>query len=193
MASPPLLQIPDFVRRQWITPQIPSGTTFKDQAVVITGANCGLGLEAARHVVRLHAAKVILAVRCSEKGEEAKRDIESTTGIQKCHSSLAIGSKKSWKRERLRKKNPRISEAGCAFAECWHCYRQMEACRRSREYNYHERYQHPLAGTSLASKLREAAVRVNKKTHLTIISSDVQSYCKFQEREADHIFETLQT
>jgi retinol dehydrogenase 12 len=45
--------------------------------VIITGGNIGLGKEAARYFVRLNA-KVILAVRSIARGEEAKRDIEST-------------------------------------------------------------------------------------------------------------------
>lgn len=48
----------------------------------MTGANIGLGLEAARHFVRLGASKVILGCRNFEKGEAAQRDIESTTGRQ---------------------------------------------------------------------------------------------------------------
>ena len=39
-----------------------------------------LGLEAARHIVRLECAKLILAVRNIEKGEAARQDIEKTTG-----------------------------------------------------------------------------------------------------------------
>ena len=45
----------------------------------MTGANSGLGKEAARHFVCLRASKVILGCRTLSKGEEAKRDIESTT------------------------------------------------------------------------------------------------------------------
>lgn len=45
----------------------------------MTGANVGLGLEAARHFVRLDAAKVVLACRDTEKGERAKTDIERST------------------------------------------------------------------------------------------------------------------
>lgn len=53
------------------------GKTF-----IITGSNHGIGREAARHVVRIGAARVILAVRSISKGEEAKAWIESTTGIK---------------------------------------------------------------------------------------------------------------
>nr|BDX35611.1 short-chain dehydrogenase/reductase StrK [Stachybotrys sp.] len=53
------------------------GKTF-----IITGSNHGIGREAARHVVRIGAARVILAVRSISKGEEAKAWIESTTGVK---------------------------------------------------------------------------------------------------------------
>lgn len=45
-----------------------------------TGANVGLGKEATRHYVRLGASKVIIACRSVEKGESAKKDIETSTG-----------------------------------------------------------------------------------------------------------------
>lgn len=54
--------------------------TYEGQTVIVTGANVGLGLEAARHIVNLGAARVILAVRSIDKGEAAKKDIETTTG-----------------------------------------------------------------------------------------------------------------
>jgi len=54
--------------------------SFKDQTIIISGSNTGLGLEAARHIVDLGAEKVILAVRDVEKGKEAKRSIENSTG-----------------------------------------------------------------------------------------------------------------
>ncbi|EAL86541.1 hypothetical protein KXV22_003379 [Aspergillus fumigatus] len=63
----------------FVRPAYPT-QAFTGQTVVITGANTGLGLEAARHIVRLDAAKVVLAVRNLDAGEEAKRDIERTTG-----------------------------------------------------------------------------------------------------------------
>ena len=51
---------------------------FTGKTVLVTGANTGLGLEAARHFARLNARKVILGCRSPEKGDAAKRDIEST-------------------------------------------------------------------------------------------------------------------
>jgi NAD(P)-dependent dehydrogenase (short-subunit alcohol dehydrogenase family) len=57
--------------------------TFTSKTVIVTGGNTGLGKGAARHIARLGAAKLILAVRSLEKGEAAKADIEQTTGCGK--------------------------------------------------------------------------------------------------------------
>jgi NAD(P)-dependent dehydrogenase (short-subunit alcohol dehydrogenase family) len=54
-----------------------NGGTF-----IVTGSNTGLGYEAAKHLVQLSSAKVILAVRSTVKGEEAKTKIEADTGIK---------------------------------------------------------------------------------------------------------------
>jgi NAD(P)-dependent dehydrogenase (short-subunit alcohol dehydrogenase family) len=58
----------------------PLGPTedFTGKTVIVTGANTGLGYEAALKFVSLHAQKVILAVRSIEKGESAKAKIIST-------------------------------------------------------------------------------------------------------------------
>lgn len=54
--------------------------SFSGQTIIVTGSNTGLGLEAANHIVRLGASKVILAVRSISKGDDAKKDIEVKTG-----------------------------------------------------------------------------------------------------------------
>ncbi|KAG5807343.1 hypothetical protein H9Q74_003488 [Fusarium xylarioides] len=54
-------------------------TSFQGQTIIVTGSNTGLGLEAARHFVRLDAEIVILAVRSLERGEAAKASIEAST------------------------------------------------------------------------------------------------------------------
>ncbi|UKZ68414.1 uncharacterized protein TrAtP1_009451 [Trichoderma atroviride] len=60
-----------------ITKELCVGRTY-----IVTGSNIGLGLEAARHLVAIGAEKVIMAVRNLEAGEEAKKDIEESTGIK---------------------------------------------------------------------------------------------------------------
>lgn len=64
----------DFINSQWAYIPVPK-KDFSGQTVIVTGSNIGLGLEAARHLTRLNAAKVILACRSIDKGKEAKVDI----------------------------------------------------------------------------------------------------------------------
>jgi retinol dehydrogenase 12 len=40
------------------------------KTVVVTGANIGLGFEAAKHLARMGPKKLIIAVRSQEKGED---------------------------------------------------------------------------------------------------------------------------
>ncbi|KAK4508495.1 hypothetical protein PRZ48_002234 [Zasmidium cellare] len=53
---------------------------LSNRTVLITGANTGVGFEAALKFVALGAAKVILGVRSLKKGEDAKVSIEARTG-----------------------------------------------------------------------------------------------------------------
>ncbi|KAK3293590.1 uncharacterized protein B0H64DRAFT_216750 [Chaetomium fimeti] len=52
-----------------------AGKTF-----IVTGANVGLGFEAAKHLAVLGAARVVLGVRTPSKGEIAKADIDAAAG-----------------------------------------------------------------------------------------------------------------
>jgi NAD(P)-dependent dehydrogenase (short-subunit alcohol dehydrogenase family) len=54
--------------------------SFKGRNVLVTGANVGLGFEAAAKFVECGAEKVILGVRTISKGEAAKEQIEQRTG-----------------------------------------------------------------------------------------------------------------
>lgn len=58
-----------------MTAEIATGKTY-----IVTGANVGLGYEAAKHLVSLGAATVIMGVRTASKGETAKAEIEEATG-----------------------------------------------------------------------------------------------------------------
>lgn len=64
-----------FLKSQFFTKLPYPDWNFTGQTVIITGSNTGLGLEAARHIVRLGAEKVILAVRTISKGETAAASI----------------------------------------------------------------------------------------------------------------------
>lgn len=50
------------------------------RTIIVIGSNTGLGKEAARHLVALGAATVILAVLSLDRGNIARDDIEGSTG-----------------------------------------------------------------------------------------------------------------
>ncbi|KAK4140727.1 uncharacterized protein C8A04DRAFT_39647 [Dichotomopilus funicola] len=57
------------------TRELCAGKTY-----IVTGANVGLGFEAAKHLASLGAGKVVLAVRTPAKGEAAKAAIDEAAG-----------------------------------------------------------------------------------------------------------------
>ncbi|KAI8840302.1 NAD(P)-binding protein [Chytriomyces cf. hyalinus JEL632] len=73
----------------FVTPPAPTHD-FSGQTVIIIGANIGLGLEAARHIARLNVGHLVLGVRTASKGEAAKKDIVSSTGIKEESVSVRI-------------------------------------------------------------------------------------------------------
>ena len=66
-----------FKRMNWTTKDLPdqTGRTF-----VITGANSGIGLGAAQ-ALAAHGARVVLAVRDTDKGEAAAKKIDGETEV----------------------------------------------------------------------------------------------------------------
>ncbi|KAI1484897.1 short-chain dehydrogenase [Biscogniauxia mediterranea] len=72
-------QLYEFVHAQLRElPMAATPETCAGRAFIVTGANSGIGFETAKHLVRLQASKVILAVRSTKAGERAKADIEGT-------------------------------------------------------------------------------------------------------------------
>ena len=61
-------------------PLLISPETSEGKVYIVTGANSGLGFEAAQHLVASQAAKVILAVRNVSGGNDAVAKIEAKTG-----------------------------------------------------------------------------------------------------------------
>jgi NAD(P)-dependent dehydrogenase (short-subunit alcohol dehydrogenase family) len=66
---------------KWDTVEtIPSGSPFAGQSIIVTGANSGLGLEAAIHYVQNGAANVYITARNEARGAAAQETIEARTG-----------------------------------------------------------------------------------------------------------------
>ncbi|KAF2454248.1 short chain dehydrogenase [Lineolata rhizophorae] len=63
------------------SPKMPTGS-FAGKTVIVTGANVGLGKEAARHFVAKGASKVILGCRNMDKGNEAAQSIVQSEKVK---------------------------------------------------------------------------------------------------------------
>jgi hypothetical protein len=61
-------------------PSLPT-TSLKDKTVLITGANTGLGFEAAKHLASLNPTRLIIGCRNLDKGNAATKKIKEDTGF----------------------------------------------------------------------------------------------------------------
>ncbi|CAM1510741.1 Fc.00g082540.m01.CDS01 [Cosmosporella sp. VM-42] len=71
-----------FVRNQYTSLPVPEApANIADATYVVTGANSGLGLECVKHLFRMGAGRVIMAVRSLEKGEAALATIRREANL----------------------------------------------------------------------------------------------------------------
>jgi len=174
----------------------PTGTPHAGKTVIITGGNSGLGKEAARHFARTGASTIILAVRSIDKGNAAKRDIESTTKI----SPDVI---KVWKldmasyasvqafAEQVNKELDRVdiflANAGVAPSE----FRlTLEGEEENIGINVTSTF---LLAALVLPKLKTSAATGKSQPTLTIVSSEVHGHTTFPQKSAPEgeIFNTL--
>ena len=65
-----------------VTP-LPTGINLDGRTIIITGANVGMGLEAARQLLALNASTLILAVRYATNGEKCKASLLVDPAVKK--------------------------------------------------------------------------------------------------------------
>ncbi|KAH8884413.1 NAD(P)-binding protein [Thozetella sp. PMI_491] len=168
-------------------PPVPT-KKFTGQTIIVTGSNTGMGLEAARHIVRLDAARVILAVRNTEKGEAARKDIEKTTGrhgvievweLDQCHyASVQAFARRAAELDRL---DVVIQNAGVFLFE----HTMSEDNETTITVNV---INSMFLVLLLLPKLQETSVQYDKDVVATFTGSFTHAMTQFEERRAEKIF-----
>ncbi|KAK4926264.1 hypothetical protein LTR49_006736 [Elasticomyces elasticus] len=144
------------------------------QTVIVTGSNTGLGLEAARHVARLGASKVILAVRTVSKGEAAAENILKSCKVPKSNievwqldmSNTASIKAFSDRASKLKRLDAAILNAGI-LTENWEVLNSMESTIAVNAVGT------MLLTTLLLPTLRQSAAKTGLRGRLSIVGSDI--------------------
>ncbi|KAH7088366.1 hypothetical protein FB567DRAFT_628096 [Paraphoma chrysanthemicola] len=91
-ADYPPLHLTGLSKLRWAVkiPPADPNVTFAGKTVLVTGANTGLGFEAAVKYAQKGCAKLILAVRSREKGDVAKTAILARSGRQGEHDFISV-------------------------------------------------------------------------------------------------------
>ena len=166
---------------------------FTGQTIIVTGSNTGLGLEAARHLARLGAAKIILAVRTVSKGETAAANIIQSTGLTKNIIEVwpldltSFDSVKNFaaRANSLDRLDAVIQNAGILTT----VYSEAEGVESHVTVNVISAV---LLGLLILPKLRDSAKKYGGPARLAFVGSDVLYIAKSKEAEGPgSIFEAV--
>lgn len=164
--------------------------------MIVTGANVGLGLEAARHFYRLNCAKLILGVRTVSKGQTAKEDIIQSVkhrsdadviklwplDLSSTESTLAFA-------ERVKKELPRVDvlvENAGVHNPTFVVSGKFEQMIQVNVINTF------LLALSILPKLRETKGKfADLSPHVMIVSSEAHRLTKFNEINVPDIYVKL--
>ncbi|KAK5130406.1 hypothetical protein LTR08_002153 [Meristemomyces frigidus] len=183
--------LPKLVHDQFfVTPKVPT-TDCTGKTIIVTGANVGLGKEAARHYVRLNAEKVILACRSTQKGEVAKQDIETSTkrtGIVEVWS-LDLQDYESVRRfvkraQGLQRIDSVVESAGISTFD----FKIVAGNESTITTNVVSTF---LLALLILPKLQETGRETGITPTISIVSSGVHFIPSFPERKTSSIFGTL--
>lgn len=189
-----------YLKSQLLT-ELPIPTkSFAGQTVIVTGSNTGMGLEAARHLVRLDAARVILAVRSTAKGEAAAASIRSSfperqpkdleSVVQVWPLDLASYASVEAFAARAVAELDRLDAVVCNAG--MYVYKSGFARAEGDEATVTVNVVSTLLlGLLLLPKLRETSVRLDKECVLTFTGSFVHLMTAFPEKKSENIFEAL--
>lgn len=162
---------------------------YHGKTVIVTGANVGLGREAARHFCRLGAARVILACRDLDKGRAAGADIEastSRTGVVEAWQ-VDLGSFESVRdfcrraETELDRLDVVVENAGVAIGTYVECDGGFES---TIAVNVVSTF---LMALLLLPVLRKTAARHNVEPRLVVVSSDAHLFVRANPRSLEEV------
>ncbi|EIM87341.1 NAD-P-binding protein [Stereum hirsutum FP-91666 SS1] len=179
----------------FVEPQLEPNLSFTGQTVIVTGSNTGLGFFAAQEIAQRGAAKVILAVHTISKGEAAAQAIRESlsqsprtaTEIEVWHLNLSsYQSVKDFaaRAAKLDRLDVLLENAGVATLK-FEIEEEDEMMVTTNVVST------TLLALLMLPKLRETAERFGVMTYLTIVSCDLAFFAKFEERNAQNIFEKM--
>ena len=77
----------------WYQPHIPltpEGTDLKGQTIIITGATAGLGYETSLQLLRLKASTIILGVRNTKRGDDARQSLLADSEVRRVNPQAKV-------------------------------------------------------------------------------------------------------
>lgn len=187
-----MASFPTFLKSQLLyTPKLPQSGIFSGKTVIVTGANSGLGLEAARHFVRCGAATVIIACRTLSKGEAAKQDIEASekrNGVLQVWE-IDLSSYESVKAfakrcETLPRLDVCVENAGIATGK----FSLAESHESHITVNVISTF---LLALLLLPIMRKSAAKTGVTPYLTIVTSEVHHWTHLPQKKEPSIFAAL--
>ncbi|KAJ3552719.1 hypothetical protein NPX13_g11047 [Xylaria arbuscula] len=179
----------------FVTPKVPEHS-FSSQTIIITGANSGLGLEAARYYYKLGGATLILAVRSLHKGQAAKEDIvrsvktrnDGAAAIQVWELDVCSTLSVLAFAERM-KSLERVDVLLCNAGVNYKQLELNEGIERNMQVNVLNTF---LLALASFDKMRETKRHFpDSSPHITITSSDAYRLTKFNEINSPNIYEAF--
>ncbi|KAK8157060.1 hypothetical protein BC567DRAFT_168487 [Phyllosticta citribraziliensis] len=176
----------------FVTPPTPNDD-FSGQVVIVTGSNTGLGYEAVKHLIRLNAELVILAVRSNYKGKAAVQSLVDSTGcaperlqVWELDLSNFDSVKKFGARVRTLDRLDAVIQNAGVLMNNWSAVEGNETHITVNVIGA------VLVGLEVLPKLRESADKHRVRGLLSFVGSDMQWFAKFKEKKgADNVFDAL--
>ncbi|KAJ5613314.1 hypothetical protein N7510_006508 [Penicillium lagena] len=178
--------LPKFIYGQLFT-RLPKPTrSFKGRTVIITGSDSGLGFEAARHIIKLGAKKLIMAVRSVSKGEKAKTILRRSTrcgpsvievwrlDLSSYDSVKAFGLRATTELDRI----DVLLENASVASLTWNIAEDNEQMITANVVST------ILLAFLLLPKMRETAKKYSTRPNLTFVVSDAHMFIDFPEKDA---------